>query len=268
MSKLVSLNGSDIAGFIKERQAASVRSMAVKPMLAIICTNSNPVTNLYLRIKQNYATEIGVTTEIYQITDSEAPKAIEELNNREDIHGIIVQLPLGDPSKTDDIVNAVSPGKDVDGLTTNSPYDPATPTAILWLLASYNIDFRDKKVLVIGQGRLVGGPLAKMLANSEVEVTIADDTTKNLKDLCLQSQIIITATGKARLISPDMVPQNAIIIDAGTSTDNSGVVGDVADEVRDRGDVVISPKRGGVGPLTVAALFENLLQATRMQASE
>jgi len=260
------LLGSDIAGLIKERQASAVRSLGVKPTLAIIRTNKDPITDLYLRIKQKYALDIGAETELVETTDELLPKVIGELNVRPDIHGIIIQLPLEDPTKTEAVLSLVDPSKDIDGLGNDAIYDPATPTAILWLLAAYNIELRGKHVLIVGQGRLVGAPLAKMLTDSGVDVETADDTARNLAELCQNAQILISAAGSANLITDKMVSVDAIIVDAGTSVGNSEVVGDVSDEVRARPDVMITPKKGGVGPLTVAALFENLLKATRKQA--
>lgn len=196
------------------------------------------------------------------------PSVIQSLNARPDVNGIVIQLPLNDPKFTESVLSLVSPKKDIDGLGKNPIYDPATPTAILWLLASYNIDLRGKEHFAIGQGRLVGAPLTKMLLDSGVDVATPDDANTNLRELCLSSQIIISATGQPGLITSEMVPVDAIIIDAGTATDNGEVVGDVSDEVRERPDVTITPKKGGVGPLTVSALFENLLKAVRSQTHD
>jgi methylenetetrahydrofolate dehydrogenase (NADP+) / methenyltetrahydrofolate cyclohydrolase len=257
------LNGTEIADFVKERQKTQVRSMGHAPTLVIVRTNDDPVTDVYLRIKQRYAEQIGVKIELVSTSDGEAPTIIKSLNDRDDVDGIIVQLPLKDSTKTDDVLNSVVPVKDVDGLGRDATLDPATPTAILWLLAAYNIDMSSKRTLVIGQGRLVGAPLSEMLASSGVDVSVADEHTGNLKDLCLESQIIISAAGKPNLVTSDMVPADCIIVDAGTSTDNGEVVGDVSEDVRSRTDVTITPKKGGVGPLTVAALFDNLLRVTK-----
>ncbi len=262
------LIGSDIAGFVKERQGSSVRSLGVQPSLAIVRTNKALVTDVFLRIKQKYAEDIGALIELVETSDDLLPSVIHSLNARPDVNGIVIQLPLNDPKFTESVLSLVSPKKDIDGLGKNPIYDPATPTAILWLLASYNIDLRGKKVLVIGQGRLVGAPLTKMLLDSGVDVATADDTNTNLRELCLSSQIIISATGQPGLITSEMVPVDAIVIDAGTATDNGEVVGDVSDEVRERPDVTITPKKGGVGPLTVSALFENLLKAVRSQTHD
>lgn len=267
MAKKLSLNGSEPAGFIKERQASTVRSLDEKPCLAIVRTNTDPITGVYLKIKKSYADDIGAKVEIVETSDKNIASEINLLNGRKDVHGIIIQLPLKNPTQTNEIINLVAADKDVDGLGSNSPYEPATPLAILWLLASYNIDLRGKRVLIVGQGRLVGAPLAKMLLASGVDTMTADDKTNNLTELCLQSQIIITATGQPGLITSEMIQPGTIVVDAGTSTDQGGVVGDVAESVRMRDDISITPPKGGVGPLTVAALFENLLIAYRKQTN-
>jgi methylenetetrahydrofolate dehydrogenase (NADP+) / methenyltetrahydrofolate cyclohydrolase len=257
------LNGSDVASFIMERQRAVVRGMDRPPMLLIVSTNPTPVTDVYLGIKQRYADNIGAMVEVQQCSSEQALKVIHEANDNPEIDGIIVQLPLASPELTDDVLNAVSPEKDVDGLSSKSNFDPATPTAILWLLSAYNISIETKKVLVIGQGRLVGAPLSEMLLSSGVMVTVADEATQNLRSLIADAEIIVSAAGVPRLLTADMIPLDVVLVDAGTATDNGDVVGDVADDVRARPDVVITPLRGGVGPLTVAALFENLLRAVK-----
>jgi methylenetetrahydrofolate dehydrogenase (NADP+) / methenyltetrahydrofolate cyclohydrolase len=256
------LSGSDIVEYIKPRQIAAVRTLKAKgitPKLAIVRTNTQPVVDVYMRIKQRYADDIGAEIEIIDCTAPTAAKEIKELNARPDIGGIIIQLPLDDPQYTDELLNEVAPGKDVDGLCSNTVFDPSTPTAILWLLAGYNVDLRDKNILVVGQGRLVGAPLTNMLTASGYQVQVADDTTKDLASKCLGADIVITATGVPGLIKTDMLKTGAIVVDAGTASEGGVVVGDVAEDARLRPDISITPIKGGVGPLTVAALFENLL---------
>ncbi|MDQ5970043.1 MAG: methylenetetrahydrofolate dehydrogenase / methenyltetrahydrofolate cyclohydrolase, partial [Patescibacteria group bacterium] len=130
------LIGSDIAGFVKERQGSSVRSLGVQPCLAIVRTNKALVTDVFLRIKQKYAEDIGALIELVETTDELLPSVIQSLNARPDVNGIVIQLPLNDPEFTKSVLSLVSPKKDIDGLGKNPIYDPATPTAILWLLAS------------------------------------------------------------------------------------------------------------------------------------
>lgn len=265
------LNGSELAGFIKERQLRAARSLkqsnGVTPTLAIIRTNSEPVVDTYMRLKKSYGEDIGVKVQVVEVAQDEAVEAIKKLNEDRTIHGIIVQLPLADSSGTDEIINTVSSEKDVDGLAAETEFDAPTPTAINWLLAGYNINLPGKKIVVIGQGRLVGAPLTKLLRDSGLDVAAADIHTENLIDLVLSADVIVSATGHPGLITEDMVKDQAIVIDAGVATDNGQLVGDVAASVRERDDITITPLRGGVGPLTLSALFENVLIAARKQAN-
>lgn len=263
------LNGRDIAEFIKERQLYAVRVLKqsdyIQPRLAIIRTNPSPIVDIYMKLKQKYGSDIGIAVDVHSISLAEAPTLIHNLNDDPSVSGIIVQLPLPDIKQTADIVNLVSPEKDVDGLGVNATLDPATPVAINWLLASYNIELIGKEIVVVGQGQLVGAPLTRMWRQSGLEVKTADITTKNLKELLFSADIIVTATGKPGLITSNMIKDGAVVVDAGVATDSNGLVGDLAPDVRTREDLKITPEKGGVGPLTVAALFENVLIAARTQ---
>lgn len=264
------LNGKELAGYIQQRQAQQVRALRqawhVQPKLAIVVTVDNPVIDVYMRVKQRYGADILVDVDVHRISQDQARETIERLNADPSVHGIIVQLPLERPEETDVIVNLVAPEKDVDGLGQNAVLDPATPMAILWLLAGYNIDFAGKKVLLIGRGKLVGAPLERMLTASGVDVSVADRETKDLKAVTAEADIIITATGSPAILYPDMIKQGAVVVDAGVASEGGKTVGDVAPEVYDRDDLSITPTKGGVGPLTVCALFENVIRAARMSA--
>jgi methylenetetrahydrofolate dehydrogenase (NADP+)/methenyltetrahydrofolate cyclohydrolase len=179
------------------------------------------------------------------------------------VHGIIVQIPLPEPSQTDEILNQVSSEKDVDGLADSTKFDAPTPIAINWLLAGYNIELRGKHIVILGHGRLVGRPLARMLQNSGYEVEIVDKKTSDLKEKLQIADVLISATGVPGLVTADMVQPNIVIVDAGVATDSNGLVGDVAADVRELPDIKITPEKGGVGPLTVCALFENVIRAAR-----
>lgn len=261
------LNGGEIAGFIKERQAHQVKNLRQEyktiPRLAIIRTNPDPVVDSYMKLKQGYGTDIGVEVDVHTIDQSEALGRIERLNKDETVHGIIVQIPLPDTTKTTEILNAVSPTKDVDGLGENTAFDPATPMAINWLLAGYNVNLQGKKIVIVGNGRLVGRPLAKIWRESELDVTVADRSTADLAKITAQADVLVCATGVASLITKDMVKPDAVIVDAGVATDKNGLMGDVAVEVRELPNITITPERGGVGPLTVCALFDNVIRAAR-----
>ena len=265
------LNGRELAGYIKERQAHDVRALRqahrVQPKLAIVQTKDDPVIDTYVRLKKRYGGDILIDVDIHRIVQSDVPELLRQLNADPSVHGIIVQLPLADPSQTDEIVSMVTPEKDVDALGPHAQFDPATPMAILWLLAGYNIDFAGKKILLIGRGKLVGAPLEKILQASDVDVSVADRKTSDLKATSLAADIIITATGSPAVLTADMIKPNAVVVDAGVASEGGKTVGDLAPDVYERDDVTVTPTKGGVGPLTVCALFENVIRAARRSAT-
>jgi methylenetetrahydrofolate dehydrogenase (NADP+)/methenyltetrahydrofolate cyclohydrolase len=207
-----------------------------------------------------------VEVEIFREKIDEIPAKIRELNSDEKIHGIIVQLPLENPAKTDEIVNLVKPEKDVDALGENAILDPATPMAINWLLAGYNIDLREKNIVIVGNGRLVGKPLAKMWRNSGLNVEVLDSDSENIREELRAADVIVAATGVPNLIRESDVKIGAVVVDAGTASEQGKIVGDVSPSVRERADLTITPEKGGVGPLTIVALMDNVIRAARANA--
>jgi methylenetetrahydrofolate dehydrogenase (NADP+)/methenyltetrahydrofolate cyclohydrolase len=266
------LNGSELAGFIKERQAKQVRALRqahdIAPKLAIVVTVDNPVINVYMRLKEQYGADILIDVDVHRVKQTEVTSLLNELSDDDMVHGVIVQLPLEDPSQTDEIVNLVAPAKDVDALGQKALFDPATPMAILWLLSGYNIDLAGKRVLLIGRGKLVGAPLEKQLREMGIEVHVADRSTEDLKAEALEADVIITAAGSPAILYPDMIKEGAVVVDAGVASEDGKTVGDVAEEVYARDDLTITPTKGGVGPLTVCALFENVIRAAQRQAEQ
>ena len=263
------LSGRELAGYIKERQAIRVRSLiqlsGIVPRLAIIVTIDNPVIDIYMRLKNQYAADIGIKVEVFRINQSQVAQLLQTLNKDDSVHGIIIQLPLEDPSSTDELVNLVSPIKDVDALGEKAQFDPATPMAILWLLAGYNVDLQGKKVVLIGRGKLVGRPLEKMLKSSGIDVETVDSSTKNVSKLTLQADIIVTATGKHAVLTSEMIKQGAVVVDAGVASEGGKTIGDLDKAVFHRTDITITPEKGGVGPLTICALFDNVITAAERQ---
>lgn len=281
------LNGAELAGYMKENQAHTVRRLkasGIQPKLVIIRDSDNPVILKYVTLKQGYGEDIGVVVEDWLRDDLE--QAIREANEDPSVHGVIVQLPLRDAAKTAEIVSKITAAKDVDGLAAfdvgraqdganvennyssgdifpdeQKPiFESATATAINWLLAGYDIKLTGNQIAIVGRGRLVGAPLAKMWRNSgyQVESFGHDSDLNRLKDF----DIIISATGAPHLIKTEMVKSGAVVVDAGTASEGGVLVGDVDEAVRERKDLgAITPKIGGVGPLTVTALFEHTLKA-------
>ena len=286
------LNGRELAGYIKERQAHVVRSLfarGVHPTLAIIRDSDSPVIDKYVKLKIRYGEDIGVEVREMQVgesnadDDSDIRKTDEPSNNRDandtnanhtsalaslirsansdsSINSVILQLPIRDQAATEELCDLIDPAKDVDGLGAHAKFDSATATAILWLLSGYNIELSDKKIALVGRGKLVGAPLFKMFTNSGYHVTQfhrGSDLTE-LRDY----DVIITATGVPGLIKSEYISGGSVLVDAGTASEKGEIKGDLDPSLYDRTDLAaITPVIGGVGPLTVTCLFEHVLEA-------
>lgn len=261
----VLLTSKDLVTQIKANQHAAARALiarGITPKLAIILTIDSPVTDAYMKMKQKYGADLGAHVDVHRIDVGEVPSVITKLNADSSVHAIIVQLPLSDPDRTDEIVNLVAPEKDVDGLGGKATYIPATPMAILWLIAGHNIDLHGKKVVLVGRGKLVGAPLERLLGDENIEVNVATrSTTPDIPAVTRMADVIITATGHHGAITSDMVKQNAVVVDAGVASEGNKTIGDLSPDVYERTDLFVTPLKGGVGPLTVCALFENVLNA-------
>ena len=274
------LNGAELRDFIKERQAKQVRALRqswrVSPKLVIFYSSKSPVTETYMRLKENYGADILVEVERREVEISKLKEEIQKANIDEDIHGIIVQLPLENKNgeklsknETEAILSEISKEKDVDGLN-GGDFIPATAQAINWLLAGYNISLENKKIAVVGQGKLVGAPLSKMFEDSGVDVSKFDElNSSDMKEKLKDFDVVITAVGKPGLITSEMLKNKAVVVDAGTASENGKIKGDVEDSVRElREDLTITPIKGGVGPLTVASLIDNVIVAARKVANK
>lgn len=267
------LNGTELASYIKERQARQVRALrqadSVFPKLAIVQTTDDPVIATYVRMKQRYGEDVLVDVEVHHETDSTLFDTIRRLNADPSVHGMIIQLPLANPDQTDEAVNLVAPEKDVDGLGGQAVFTPATPMAIDWLLAGYNVELgKGRKIGIVGNGRLVGAPLAKLWRDAGREVEVFDSSTADLGEALRGCDIIVSAAGVPNLIVSGFVRPGAVVVDAATSAEHGKIVGDVAKGVRERDDLTITPEKGGVGPLTVAALFDNVIRSARNIAEQ
>ena len=266
------LDGRELADYVKERQAKQVRNLRqtwhVIPKLVIIIANEEKVIDTYVRLKQAYGEDILIEVEVKRVAQAEVRETIQSLNTDDTVHGIIVQLPLENPAETDELVGLINPAKDVDGLGPQSDYISATATAIDWLLAGYNVTLRDRVIAIVGQGRLVGAPLTKLWETAGLSIVTFDETTTDLQSELRKADVIVTATGVPGLITSQMISPGKVVVDAGTTSENGVIVGDVAEDVRERQDVTITPIRGGVGPLTIAALFDNVMVAARATVKE
>lgn len=257
------LSGRDLADFIKERQAKQVRALrqawGIFPRLAIVSDTLDEVSGVYMRLKQRYGEDVLIDVEIVETGERPIIDVVDELNSRDDVQGVIVQLPISDMSQVDMVLGRVAPEKDVDGLAPESQFDPATPVAINWLLNGYGVELVGRKIAIVGHGRLVGAPLERMWRTSGLETRVfelGDDL-----DQLVSYDVVVSAAGAAHIIKSHMLKPSATVVDAGTSSEGGEVLGDVDPAARERLDISITPEKGGVGPLTVAALFDNLINA-------
>jgi methylenetetrahydrofolate dehydrogenase (NADP+)/methenyltetrahydrofolate cyclohydrolase len=271
------LDGRELAGFVKERQAHVVKMLNSQkkfPKLVIVRESNNPVIEKYVKLKGRYGGDIGVEVVDLLVEHPSLEKmkeTVKNLSSDETVSGIIVQLPLTNPDWTEEIVNEITPEKDVDGLANyegregERVFDSATATAINWLLAGHNIELKDKKIAIVGRGKLVGRPLIRMWTNSgfNLEVFHRGSDFSKLKEF----DVVVTATGNPHLITSEMIKPGAIVVDAGTASEGGHLVGDISDEIRAREDLsYVTPRIGGVGPLTVSVLFEDVLAAAGKNA--
>lgn len=265
------LMGSELADYIKERQARQVRALrqahGVDPRLAIVMTDvDNKVIDTYVRMKQRYGADILIDVDIHRVAQSEVRELLTKLAEDDSVHAIIVQLPLADMSEATEILDLVPAYKDVDGLGPDPQFDPATAMAIMWLIAGYNIELKGKDVVLVGYGKLVGAPLEKLMIGSGITPRIVDKDTPDVPGEVAKADVIVSATGVAGLIKSDMVKEGAVVIDAGVASEGGKTVGDAAPELYEREDIKITPQKGGVGPLTVCALFDNVIRAAQRVA--
>lgn len=261
------LNGTELAEYIKERQARQVRNLrqehGVMPKLAIVQTRDDDIINTYVRMKKRYGLDILINVDVHTPSSKQLIETIQTLNKDDTVHGIIIQLPLDTPDQVEEALTTVASRKDVDGLGKSAKFTPATAMAIDWLVNGYNIDLKSKKIAIVGHGRLVGGPLAKLWREYGYTITVFDEHSKNMTSQLKRHNVIVSAAGVPGLITSDVVQPGAVVIDAATSSEHGKVLGDVADDVRARTDLTITPETGGVGPLTVVALFDNVIRAAR-----
>lgn len=270
------LDGKSLSLKIQEELALKIAKLDKKPGLAVILVGEDPASELYVGMKEKTAQKLGINSIMVRFPENTSEKAllnkIEELNKNQEVHGILVQLPLPKHINEQIVMQTISPKKDVDGIvpenigrisTGMEPYAyPCTPKGIVKLLDEYNIQIAGKRVVIVGRSNIVGKPIALMLLNRNATVTICHSKTENLSDITKTADILISAVGKNKIIKKEMIKNNAVIIDVGTSKINGKLCGDVDFEnVKDVASF-ITPVPGGVGPMTIACLMENALELT------
>jgi methylenetetrahydrofolate dehydrogenase (NADP+)/methenyltetrahydrofolate cyclohydrolase len=264
------IDGKKIAEEIKlELKQTLQQASGKKLVLAVVLVGEDPASIKFVEYKKKFGEAIGVEVRVFEYeADIEQTDLAEEINRLavdEKVEGIVVQLPLpacaGRPKQieTEKILNIIPAEKDVDALTADASVDAPVAEAVMEILKRGDVDLNNKKILVIGQGKLVGRPVSVILAQEGYDVDTADINTKNLKEKTLQADIIISGVGKPGLIKADMVKKGVILIDCGTSELKSQLSGDIDPTCADKASL-FTPVPGGVGPIVVAMLFKNLLK--------
>lgn len=251
----------------------------ITPGLAVVIVGNDPASRVYVNNKKKACEYVGFVSEEYalpeQTTQQELLNLVKTLNEKSEINGILVQLPL--PKHLDDkaVIEAISPLKDVDafhavnvGKIMLGEYDflPCTPSGVMEMLHSYKIDVDGKNCVIIGRSNIVGKPMAMLLLHENGTVTICHSHTKNLKEICLQADILVAAVGRPKFVTADMVKDGAVVIDVGMDRDENGkLCGDVDFENVCKKCSYITPVPGGVGPMTISTLMKNTLKAAKIQ---
>lgn len=279
MAKL--LEGKPVAEKIKEGIRQSVKSLSQAPVLASILVGGNPGAVAYVRSQEKVALDLGLSYKLYQMPDNisedELIDSIIKLNEDKSVNGIIVQMPLPQHMDYKKISEFISPKKDIEGMHPSSMgkilfgrarIAACTATAVMELLNFTGIDLYGKEVVVVGHSEIVGKPLALLLLEKFATVTVCHIGTSQagkLEDHVRRAEVLIVAVGRAELIKGEWIKEGAIVIDVGINRLGDKIVGDVEFETAKKHASFITPVPGGVGPLTVAILMRNLVEATKLQ---
>jgi methylenetetrahydrofolate dehydrogenase (NADP+)/methenyltetrahydrofolate cyclohydrolase len=275
----VILDGRNIARQIQEELALKVKELKVQgitPALAVIQVGKHPASLVYVRNKKERAHQIGIYFQEHtlgaNISSGRLVDLIGDLNKKREIDGIILQLPLPGHLDENKLLERISPEKDVDGfhplnmgrlLEGNPFFIPATPKGIIELLDRYKITLKGKRAVIVGRSNIVGKPLAGLLLARDATVTLCHSKTKDLGSITGEADILVASLGQPGFIKEHMVKNKAVVIDVGTNRIGNKIVGDVDfEKVREKSSY-ITPVPGGVGPMTIAMLLENVVEAAR-----
>jgi methylenetetrahydrofolate dehydrogenase (NADP+) / methenyltetrahydrofolate cyclohydrolase len=261
----------------------NLKSHGVNPTMYVILVGDNPASLSYIRNKKRICEEVGATFHLLQlptsISEADFLSEINRLNSDASVHGIIIQLPVTDHLKKLDLPNLVIPAKDIDGFhgeNTQSIYKgttdlrsnllPCTPKGIIQLLKFYGVELTGAHAVVLGRSLIVGKPISMLLSNLNATVTLAHSQTRNLESITRTADILVSAIGKTHFVTKNHLDplMKTVVIDVGMNTLHGKLTGDVAPEVREVAGA-ITPVPGGVGPMTVVSLIENLITATENQ---
>lgn len=276
------IDGKKLAKTTRENLRLEVEELkenGINPKLAVIMVGNNSASQIYVRNKSRACDEVGIEFEEYLLPttteQSELLNLIDKLNKQEDINGILLQSPIPDGLDINEAFRKISPEKDVDGfhpvnvgklVLGQDTFVSCTPYGIMRMFEAYNIDLEGKNAVVIGRSNIVGKPMSHCLLNKNATVTICHSKTKNVKEHVKDADVVITAIGKPEYVTADMVKDGAIVIDVGINrTEDGKIVGDVDFENVSKKASYITPVPGGVGPMTIAMLMNNVIKACNKQ---
>jgi methylenetetrahydrofolate dehydrogenase (NADP+) / methenyltetrahydrofolate cyclohydrolase len=276
------IDGKAVAASVRERVRAEVADLtgrlARPPGLATVLVGDDPGSAIYVRRKQEACEEVGIRSFDHKpdgsISQEDLLELIADLNDKDEVDGILVQLPLPEQIDADAIIAALDPDKDVDGLTPTSAgllargepgLVPATPRGVMELIGSAGVDPAGKEAVIVGRSNLVGRPLFFLLLGANATVTVCHSRTRDLAEVCRRAEILVAAAGRPRLVTAEMVRPGATVIDVGTNRTDDGLVGDVDFEAAKQVAGAITPVPGGVGPMTIAMLLANTVEAARLR---
>jgi len=275
------IDGKAVAAKVRERVAAGVEEFKAErggdvPGLATVLVGDDPASHIYVANKRKQTEEVGMRSIHHELgaatPQDELLELVGELNEDDTVDGILVQLPLPEQIDPDDVVAAIDPAKDVDGLNPVTAgllaqgrpgLVPCTPQGVIELLDHAEVEIEGAEAVVLGRSILVGRPLANLLLGRNATVTICHSRTRDLAAVCSRADILVAAVGSPRLVTADMVKPGAAVIDVGTNRTDDGLVGDVDFDAVFEVAGVITPVPGGVGPMTIAMLLANTLSAAR-----
>ena len=277
------IDGKAVSAAVRQGIKAEVAQLVergVMPGLAVVIVGEDPASRVYVNNKKKACQELGIHSEEFALPEETTTKElldlVSRLNARQDIHGILVQLPLPKHIDPQVIISAIHPDKDVDAfhpynvgkiMTGEYRFLPCTPAGIMELLDSTGVDITGKECVVVGRSNIVGKPMAMLMLHRNATVTICHSRTKDLPQVCRRADILIVAIGKAKFVGPEMVKEGAIVIDVGMDRDENGkLCGDVDFARVEPKTSFITPVPGGVGPMTITMLMRNTLTAAEMKA--
>ena len=276
------IDGKGLAKKIRENlkiECDELKAKGINPKLAVVMVGDNPASKVYVRNKSRACDEIGITYEEFlldeNITQQELNDLIKNLNDKKEVNGILLQSPLPDHLNINEAFKTISYRKDVDGFTPSSvgklaigedTFISCTPFGVIKMLEEYNIDVEGKEVVILGRSNIVGKPLIQCCLSKNATVTVCHSKTKNIEQHTKRADILIAAIGKAKFVKQDMVKKGAVVIDVGINrTEDGKLVGDVDFENVEKVASYITPVPGGVGPMTIAMLMNNVIKAARVQ---